>query len=378
MTDSVRSLFMSAETQAHVSNVVWQVAKTSFMIAYKNGTLPQEMFDEVTTELSDAEGKDITEAAKFFRKRCRFLKNNAEENIGTILYIMRFVVKNDVQLLQKTPGLSHKNVQTLYDRLRELDPLIQNLKYYRNFFSHNFNNIETFGWSGSVLLSVIRLCEIALIEKKDHAKNENIMLSFRQELSSLYQNNSSKLGSKRVSKEQSESSEHDFKYIVEEIKTSKRTILERLDALSASTIIQAQKNRKQTSEVQKEKVVEVSSFTNEIIEEMEDESSETEFLEETNLSPEILRQELNQISNKIKEDFGDKPGFGATANLLQIANIGAILEYEPQTCRDFLALEIVKSRTDFELPVIKTQIEKYEDQIDELLSSVLWLSAFEV
>ena len=138
MTDRVRLLFMSAETQSHVSHVIWQVAKTCFVLAYKNGTLPKEVFDEVRDELNDAEGKDITEVARFFRKRCRFFKNNFDEGVGTIVFVMRFVVKNDTQLLQKSSGLTHKNVQILYDRLRELDPLIQNLKYYRNFFSHNF------------------------------------------------------------------------------------------------------------------------------------------------------------------------------------------------------------------------------------------------
>jgi hypothetical protein len=83
------------------------------------------------------------------------------------------------------------------------------------------------------------------------------------------------------------------------------------------------------------------------------------------------------ISDRIKEEFGKKPGFGAGTNLLQIANIGAILEHEPQNFREFLSLEIVRSRIDFELPVIKIQIEKYEEQIDVMLSSVLWLSAFE-
>ena len=95
------------------------------------------------------------------------------------------------------------------------------------------------------------------------------------------------------------------------------------------------------------------------------------------MSPEILRQELSFISEKIKEEYGSQRGFGASANLLQIANIGAILEHEPQTCQDFLSLEIVKSRIDFELPIITAQIAQYENKIDKLLASVLWISAFE-
>lgn len=378
MTGSVRNLFMSVETQSHVSHVIWQVAKTSFVLASKNGTLPQDIFEEVKIELSETEGKDITEVAKFFRKRCRFFKNNFEESIGTISYIMRFVVKNDAQLLQKTPGLTHKNVQTLYDRLRELDPLIQNLKYYRNFFSHNFNNIENFGWSGSVLSSVIRLCEIALIEKKDHEKNQSILLSFSQELSSLYHNNSSKLESGVVVKEPSEPSEHDFKYVIDEIKASKSMILERLDAMFIPSNIQAQQSTETISISKRDRIAQVYSSENEIVDDTEEDNADSEFSEESNISPEILRQELSRISDEIKEEYGSQPGFGANANLLQIANIGAILEHEPQTFKDFLELEIVNSRIDFELPIIKVQIEKYENQIDKLFASVLWLSAFEV
>ena len=375
MTDRVRLLFMSAETQSHVSHVIWQVAKTCFVLAYKNGTLPKEVFDEVRDELNDAEGKDITEVARFFRKRCRFFKNNFDEGVGTIVFVMRFVVKNDTQLLQKSSGLTHKNVQILYDRLRELDPLIQNLKYYRNFFSHNFANIENFGWSSAVLTSVIRLCEIALVEKQDYTKNQNIMLAFRKELSSLYQNKPPLLETEDVSKKSDERLGHDLQYIFNEIITSKGKILERIDALATSVTMLSEKSEKQVI-IKAENVISTPD-TNEVIEEIDDDTSDTEFSEESNLSPEILRQELSLISDRIKEEFGKKPGFGAGTNLLQIANIGAILEHEPQNFREFLSLEIVRSRIDFELPVIKIQIEKYEEQIDVMLSSVLWLSAFE-
>lgn len=377
MTDSVRRLFMSAETQSHVSHVIWQVAKTCFVLAYKNGTLPKEVFVEVTNELNDAEGKDITEVARFFRKRCPFFKNDFDEGIGTIVYFMRFVVRNDTQLLQKSPGLTHKNVQTLYDILRELDPLIQNIKYYRNFFSHNFNNIDSFGWSSAVLLSVIRLCEIALVDKENHAKNQNIMLSFRNELASHYANKHLIHANEDVSENPDEPSGQNLQNIIEEIKASKSTILARIDALSASNDLMMEKNAKQVTISQVAESVNNPADTNEILEEIDEDTYDPEFSPESSLSPEMLRQELSLISGEIKKEFGKKPGFGASANLLQIANIGSILEHEPQNFSDFLALEIVQSRIDFELPVIKSQIDKYEKQIDKLLASVLWLSAFE-
>ena len=380
MTESVRNLFMSAQTQtqSHVSHVVWQAAKTSFLASYRNGNLSSEVYNEVKLDLVESEGRDITEVAKLFRKRCRFFANNFEERTGTILGIMRFVAKNDAQLLKNSSGLTHKNVQTLYDRLRELDPLIQNLRYYRNFFSHNFSNVEQFGWAVSVLVSVIRLCEIALVGKKDHEKNQKIISLFRKELSSLHQSTSSVTSIKISPNHDDRVAGGSLKYILDEIKSSESAILKKLDNLSvlASASKQSQMQGPQASaptlsdDKNKREIV----FEESVNEETEFDS---EFSEESNLSPEILRHELRLISDKIKEEFGNKPGFGATRNLLQLANIGAILEFEPINCRNFLALPIVKARVDLDSPLIKTQLDKYEIDINKLLTSVLWLSAFE-
>ncbi len=88
MTESVRNLFMSAQTQSHVSHVVWQAAKTSFLASYRNGNLSSEVYNEVKLDLVESEGRDITEVAKLFRKRCRFFANNFE-NVADLDNMLR-------------------------------------------------------------------------------------------------------------------------------------------------------------------------------------------------------------------------------------------------------------------------------------------------
>jgi hypothetical protein len=381
MTGSVRNLFMASQTQARVAHVVWQIAKIYFRVAYENGNIRPETYDEIKFDLDENEGRDITYVAKLFRNRYKFFKNSFEESSGNLLYIIRCVVADDAQILKNSPKLTHKNIQTLYDNLRELDPLIQNLRYYRNYFSHNFNDKENLGWSGSVLLSVIRLFEVALLEKKENEKNQLIMKLFRNELESLFQE--SLASSPEITlEEDNEIDSKKFEHIIDEIKASNSQILKRLDdlVLEASTF-RGKQTQKSNQETQNSGNIghQTSSVNQEGVEEEPvDDYVDIEFSEESNLSPEILRQELSLISEKIKEEYGSQRGFGASANLLQIANIGAIFEHEPQTCQDFLNLEIVKSRIDFDLSIIKAQIAQYENKIDELLASVLWVSAFEV
>lgn len=381
MTGSVRNLFMATQTQARVAHVIWQIAKTYFRVAYENGNIRAETYDEIKFDLDENEGRDITYVAKLLRNRYSFFKNSFEESSGNLLYIMRCVADNDAQILKKYPKSTHKNIQTLYDNLRELDPLIQNLRYFRNYFSHNFNDKDNLGWSGSVLLSVIRLFEVALLEKKEIEKNQLIMKLFRKELASSFQKFLSP-STKINLEEDNEINSEKFEHIIDEIKASNSQILKRLDDLAVEkSTFRREPTQKGNEEIQNSGNIgnQASSVKQEGIEEEPvDDYVDIEFSEESNLSTEILRQELSLISEKIKEEYGSQPGFGASANLLQIANIGAILEHEPQTCQDFLNLEIVKSRIDFELPIITAQIAQYENKIDKLLASVLWISAFEV
>ena len=79
MTGSVRNLFMATQTQARVANVIWQIAKTYFRVAYDNGNIHTETYDEIKFDLDENEGRDITYVAKLLRNRYRFFKNSFEE-----------------------------------------------------------------------------------------------------------------------------------------------------------------------------------------------------------------------------------------------------------------------------------------------------------
>ena len=78
----------------------------------------------------------------------------------------------------------------------------------------------------------------------------------------------------------------------------------------------------------------------------------------------------------MKAQYQGAPGFGASTNLLQVANIGIILQNESKTLDEALAMEEILSRIDRNSPLIEEQILEYRYEIDDLLSNVLWQSAF--
>ena len=83
-----------------------------------------------------------------------------------------------------------------------------------------------------------------------------------------------------------------------------------------------------------------------------------------------------EIGSKVKAQYQGTPGFGASTNLLQVANIGIILQNESKTLDEALAMEEILSRIDRNSPLIEEQILEYRYEIDDLLSNVLWQSAF--
>ena len=89
--------------------------------------------------------------------------------------------------------------------------------------------------------------------------------------------------------------------------------------------------------------------------EKENEKEES-YDELTTISPEILRQRLLEIGSKVKAQYQGAPGFGASTNLLQVANIGIILQNESKTLDEALAMEEILSRIDRNSPLIEEQI----------------------
>ena len=375
MSDEIRDLFMSVATQSHVSKIIWNSAKAAFYLAYKNENLSSESYKEIGFQFAQSKDKDITEVAKLFRNRFVYLDAFNIERKGTILGILRTVTNDDARFLKKTEGGTHENVIRLYTIIREIDPLVQNLKYYRNHFSHTFKSNSQVGWISSVSSSVIRLCEIALSQKKDYERNQILIKTFKKHLISIYSDKiSDTIQKEDVSQHTDAIAPETLQAILKEIELSKNSILKEIQDLTLLKTDVKLESEKILDTVK----IQISGLTDEFEpeEEISDEI-EAQISNVANLSPEALRQELASISEKIKNDYSQHPGFGASKNLLQIANIGTILTHEPQTCKDFLELPLVKSRIDLNSTTIQSQIRKYENDINILLSSVLWLSTFE-
>ena len=375
MSDEIRDLFMSVATQSHVSKIIWNSAKAAFYLAYKNENLSFESYKEIEFQFAQSKDRDITEVAKLFRNRFVYLDSFNIERKGTILGILRTVTNDDARFLNKTEGGTHENVIRLYTIIREIDPLVQNLKYYRNHFSHTFKSNSQIGWISAVSSSVIRLCEIALSQKQDYEKNQILIKEFKNHLISIYSGKTSDTIQKEdVAQHKDAITPETLHTILKEIASSKNSILKEIQDLG----LLRTDVKLETEKIFEKTELQISSRTDEVEpeEEISDEI-ETQISNVANLSPEGLRQELAKIGEKIKSEFSQNPGFGASGNLLQIANIGTILNYEPQTCKDFLELPIVKSRMDLNSVTIQSQLRKYENDIDVLLSSVLWLSTFE-
>lgn len=362
---------MSISAQAHISKMIWRSAKLAFDIASKNGNFPPETRKEIEYQFLHTKDKDITVVAKMFRNRFEYFDATKMERKGTILSILRTVTNDDTQFLKLTKGATHEKVVQLYTIIREIDPMVQNLKYYRNHFAHTFKTNNQIGWASTIASSTIRLCEIAINTPEDYEKNQALIRDFKDHLHKIYsdvdkvsfENNSE---TKNEQKNQTDI----YQAILDEILKSREAVIKKIQGLD------------ELISIRKSEPIPIESGINSTDEEFEPEGesiseTEIEISNVDNLSPEGLRQELDTIGAKIKRDCSQNPGFGASQNLLQIANIGAIMVHEPRNLQEFLRLPTVSSRVNLNADTIKLQIEQYETHINNLLSSVLWLSSLE-
>lgn len=395
MAQVLRDEYLSQRVQGHLSNIILNTLNALAFVGYKNLNLDREQYDCLKSDLNDAKNSDITVIARLFRNRYSFTDSRNMLRTKTILSLGRNIKDNHETFLKNNENQRSDNIKKLYNILRELDPLVQNLVYYRNFCSHNMKAINQSGWELAIIAGVIRTCEISLNDKSTYQLNSEIIESFKlfaQASSGLAVppstsssvDNGVDVGSTEETSSNLKYSEIDLSPVskkLDEIISSIDDLTNVEKKLDELILLQQQSQSSSAQEIHANTNVRLEQN----IEQIEDESSiegddagDISYDDVNTITPEILRQRLQEISVEIKNKYKSAPRFGARTNLLQVANIGIILQREPTSVDEMIAYEEIGSRVDLESPLIMEQISDYGEIITDLLSNVLWGSAFAI
>jgi len=376
---------MSRETQAHVCSVIWNTLNLAFLAALRNANLTETVHKNIQNDLDRAKGADVTIVSRFFRNRYDYLDRNGYGKNGALIGILRNIEDNDRNILIEIPSLTRDKIRTFSQQVRELDPLVQNIKYYRNYFSHKLEVNNQIGLNVAVISSIIRLCEIGTVNKSDQSNNQENISKFKNALSSLIGIDRPTDSVININTPQENTnivalSKREIDSIINEIKSSEQNLLEQIAKIN-TTNITATAHTPIKSKTTNALPLEAHNIQDEDVTEQDQDQDQDQEQEQSNfvesITPEILRQDLKALSSKIKSQFENDRSFGASSNLLQIANIGEILQHEPQNLAHFLALPSVTSRTNLSSDAVTQQISDYGQKIDDLLKNVLWSSLFD-
>ena len=388
MEQTLRDTYLSQKVQAHLSDVILNTLNAVVFVGYKNKNLNDEQHQSIKRDFTDAKGRDITVVARLLRNSYNFTDSRRLVRQKSILSLCRNINDDHKVFLKEHVNQKSDNIKKLYNILRELSPLVQNLIYYRNFCSHNMNVVSQTGWELAVISSVVRTCEISLIDKSGYQINTEIIETFISFVRASFET--------PVASSTTETKSIDQKSLA---KTQKQTIdlpplYQRLDEITSSLAVLSSVEEKldkflqsapEKDVMQANNVSEVELFqtTNGFVQAegsdlMEDDETKNETYDDVNtITPEILRQRLQEISFMVKSKYQNLPGFGARANLLQVANIGIILQREPGSLDELLGFEEIRSRIDLNDALIREQIADYGDMLSDLFSNVIWQSVFD-
>ena len=377
MYSEIRDLFLSSETQKHVSHIIHNSLGLAYRIIRANGNIDDYEYDNVEEKLKNAANGGLSELVPILTQRIPCVDQDGSIKKYHLVNIFRSVMNNPRKLIKGNPKLSIDKLDSFYQMLRELEPLVLALRHYRNVSSHEIfstknKTLENFGWKSSVLSSVIRLCEIGQVSKEFSDSNDLIIQKYKGELRNLHKFED--LGDETPEEKQEDELIGTFlieikdklSVISSELKNSNRTIHEKLRLI--------EENRK----TEKSNVIEVNNDEALNVDESDKELSGIGVDREEYITPQLLSAELKLLSAKVKDRFESNPSFGASSNLLNISNIGEILKHEPKDFEEFLKLSNIEPYFSTHNEIIEIQKELFGEKITFLLERVLWPSDLSV
>ncbi len=397
MYSEIKEIFFNAAVQRQISVTVSNTILIAFRLAFKNENISEYDFKVISEKLNNEKFSDVTILTKFLLEKMEYTDSNRMPKKGNINTILRSVSDDNTLVVRKESNLNRQAVEAFCSKFREMNSLLQMLKYHRNQLAHNTQSINEIGWGLSVISSLIRLFEVGLVNKEDIqvqiAVKEKVIEIFNR----LFKQNKENVGSKDKSTEKQDHNPQAVNVIekkVEELKLELVEIEKRLGKKiesvpsinlsefnklleGQSTILETVKSKVPVKQNGSLKNIEGSiEKEDELHAEDEEEGIDYVPKEDTYLTADTLRQELRNLRDKIKEDYKDDKAFGPNANLLHLSNIEEIIENEPKNFKEVIRLEGVRSNMDLSSEIIKKQMTEYGPNLDRLLSKVLWSSLF--
>ena len=389
MSKEIRILYQDNQTQRHICRVLYQTISTAFHICNLNKNLDELSYIEIKNDLEKNKNRDLTVIKNFFYNKYNFENQRGEPSFGNISQILQSVEKNHDNILAINKQVSQRKVLTFCQQIREIrETLLGGLVYYRNYFAHNFSEIDDSAFDLAILSTVLRLLELGRVSKeynKDHERlGEQFKNTLRENLSltSIEQGSEIEMAENKPFKQEDEIEnvyERGRLDVIEKLKHEltgvEDRILKKIESLelkySQKSEDNAEKEEISGDVIPEQEKIKPDKQDYEIVDESSESSSEI-----TMISPMVLRQKLNIISTSIKSHYSNEKSFGARDHLLQLANIIVILDSEPDSFDKFIELEGIRLRTNMSSKFVKEQIETYKGELDTLFSNVLWSDPF--
>ena len=389
MSKKVRILYKQYETQRHICRVFHQTLTMAFSLCKANKTIDETVYSDIKNNLANNKNSDLTVIKKFFYNSYQFTNYRGEHDRGNLSFMLRSVEENHNSILQLNKKYDSRAVVDFCQKMREIrETILGSLVYYRNYFSHDFSEIDDLAFDLAIISNVLRLFNIGMVNKEDYQENERLIENFKNLLEDLVNLSDNEMASdtppvetvpleQKVEKQNV--NEPDISKIIEQLKQDltgiEDRILNKIDKLGSKSVMKTDvplEEKRATKEVEPEPLQ-----TEQIGQEHEEADYNSEISSEISMiSPTVLRQKLNTISASIKAHYSNEKSFGARDHLLQLANILLILDSEPDSFDKFIELEGIRLRTNMSSKFVKEQIETYKGELDILFSNVLWSDPF--
>ena len=366
MYGTVRDFFISTEIQSHLCHIIGQSLKTAFIAAKENKNFYSHDYEKIDYKIENLEKSDIIDLSKVFLERFDYKSEHGIGRKGNIVSIMRSVKSDSAPLREKNNTVTENKLISFYKQISELAPIVRLIREQRNYFAHPTTHVRNeLGWNTSVLVLIIRACEISSVPKKSYDLNIKIITKCEDLL------NQTLAGNKTTEVGQKQSVEIGFTEpkLIESINEINNQLMEiKNNFFDAFNDLKTSK--KMPAKIQK------THPEDDDFEDPEFENDKDDKPFEQNITPEVLRAELRLLNRKIGSYFEKDELFSPSLNLVAISNIGEILENEPENLDKFVTLENVRFNFEDHQGTYKKQIEEFGEKIDELLKKVLWPQRF--
>ena len=336
--DQWRTFFLEADINRYLAKSILTATYQSIQLLEQAEIISGAEVKLKYSALQELLGSDVSEVFNTAYWSYKIESTQESKGIVAILNLAR----------QKSREGDERLIQQLnmhYLRWRELIPLVRALKEIRNSAIHDLAREIDSSWLFYVSSCVFRFTYLSSAPRNDELVIERVRAL------------SLKIIKSQLSADLEDKSEDDRSY--HDLTQHFIAVTDRLDRIERSI------NHSKLFSEANSPVLDTQDQREEVQPPLE--TNEGSFLTE-----ELLKERLLALREKIKADFSVDDMFSPSDNILQTAIINEIIKCKFSNLEEVLKVEDVKWRIEKKIAVVSNQMEKYKDQINDLLQKTAW------